>query len=471
MTTQITYSQWEQLGQNILGIPSYTGFSNATINDNGNVIAVGVENTNFIDVYYLVNNQWEFKGNSIEISGTFASVSLSGDGDTIAIGQPAIGGGTGGGFEVYNFDGTDWEQKGSSIIGETSEFLGSVIKLNKFGDKVIVGGPNADCNDDIDCGVVRVFQFDGSDWFSYGQTIFGDDHGFRFGEKVAINNEGNIIAFSTNNYIDVPNSNSVGLVRIYNFNGTEWEQLGQDIISDTPGQPIGSSVSLSGSGNIVAFGGALYNENSINDGIVEVYEYNSNEWDIIGNRIVGENENDSFGSSVGLNNEGNILTIGASLLSNMQEGAGYVQNYRIENNNWNQIGNNIYGDVDYEHFGSNVAINAAGNRIVSISRNINSLIGLLKVYGNDSVLNIFEHEDLYNFKIYPNPSNNLTQIELGELFEAFSITVSDVSGKILLEKNYFNVSEISLNTNLKPGVYFIKLNNGTYVSTQKLIIK
>lgn len=473
MTTQIIYSQWEQIGGDIQGEPFQIVFNNVSMNDSGDVIAFGSVNANFINVFQYVGNQWELKGNNITFAGSAgASVSLSGDGNTVVLGQFTLGSSNGsGGFEVFGYNGTAWEQKGSTIFGETHEQLGNVVEINNLGDKVIISGTAAGCPLQGNCGIVRVFEFDGNDWIPYGQKIHGVTSGEELGKDVAINDEGTIIAFSSINY-RIPNTNdNVGLVRIYSYNGTEWQQLGEDFVSDTIGQPIGSSVSLNADGSKIAIGGASYNVNSINDGSVEVYQFSSNVWNLLGSRIVGENENDTLGYSVSLNNEGDIVTIGAPIKSNNVAGPGYVINYKFVDNNWILAGDVILGESNEKYFGSSVAINAAGDRIVGTSYLPDPSDGMARVYGNDSVLNIFEQEDLNNFKIYPNPSNNLTQIELGELFEAFSITVSDVSGKILIEKNYFNVSEINLNTNLKPGVYFIKLSNGTNVSTQKLIIK
>ena len=50
------------------------------------------------------------------------------------------------------------------------------------------------------------------------------------------------------------NGTSAGHVRIYNFNGSSWIQLGNDIDGEAAGDYSGNSVSLSSDGGTVAIG-------------------------------------------------------------------------------------------------------------------------------------------------------------------------------------------------------------------------
>ena len=67
-----------------------------------------------------------------------------------------------------------------------------------------------------------------------------------------------------------PNS---GHVRVYEYSGGSWSQLGADIDGEAAGDSSGYSVSLSSDGTIVAIGATGNDGNGSNSGHVRVYEY------------------------------------------------------------------------------------------------------------------------------------------------------------------------------------------------------
>lgn len=84
---------------------------------------------------------------------------------------------------------------------------------------------------------------------------------------------------------------------------------------------------------------------------------------------------------------------------------------------------------------------------------------------NDKLtLSLNENEDQNNFKIYPNPSKNYISIDYNQPIN--KIQIFDQLGKIYFQSNFYkNQLDIS---NLKPGVYFIKINEE---ETAKFIIE
>jgi len=69
------------------------------------------------------------------------------------------------------------------------------------------------------------------------------------------------------------------------------------------------------------------------------------------------------------------------------------------------------------------------------------------------------------FKIYPNPTSGKLCIDSD--FDITKVTVTDVSGKIILETHQGNI-ELS---NQQPGIYFVKIETKEGVFVEKLIIK
>jgi hypothetical protein len=75
---------------------------------------------------------------------------------------------------------------------------------------------------------------------------------------------------------------------VYQYNGSQWVQIGQDIDGEAYGDQSGYSVSLNSDGTIVAIGAAFNDGNGGDSGHVRVYQYNGSQWVQIGLDIDGE---------------------------------------------------------------------------------------------------------------------------------------------------------------------------------------
>ena len=64
-------------------------------------------------------------------------------------------------------------------------------------------------------------------WQQIGQTISGENIQDGFGYNVSINSQGNRVVIGAPDN-DTPYSNA-GECKVYEYNGTSWQQLGQDI--------------------------------------------------------------------------------------------------------------------------------------------------------------------------------------------------------------------------------------------------
>ena len=149
-------------------------------------------------------------------------------------------------------------------------------------------------------------------WKQIGQDIDGEDKKDESGYSVSLSSDGMTVAISAP-YNDGKNRKFSGHVRVYQYNGNEWEQIGKDIDGEAKDDFSGDSVSLSSDGKTVAIG-ASYNDgkNRKFSGHIRVYQYNGNEWEQIGKDIDGEAEGDQSGYSVSLSSDGKTVAIGAS---------------------------------------------------------------------------------------------------------------------------------------------------------------
>lgn len=88
----------------------------------------------------------------------------------------------------------------------------------------------------------------------------------------------------------------------------------------------------------------------------------------------------------------------------------------------------------------------------------------------DPSVGVNEVEDNLGLRVFPNPANEVINISLNKEVSA-SLTLLDVSGKVVRTQALNGIST-SINTaSLNSGVYFVTINDGTSVSTQKVVIK
>ena len=96
---------------------------------------------------------------------------------------------------------------------------------------------------------------------------------------------------------------------------------------------FGISVSLSHDGETVVIGGNKNDSNGVDSGHALVYRLlapNRDEWIRVGQELVGEAANDSFGRSAAISDNGNRIAIGAQWNSGNGVVAGHVRVYDLQ---------------------------------------------------------------------------------------------------------------------------------------------
>ncbi|MEM9836846.1 MAG: hypothetical protein AAF828_10110 [Bacteroidota bacterium] len=291
-----------------------------------------------------------------------AAVAISEDGNVVAISGDRNPGGTAGlagHVRVFAWDGTTWNQRGDDIDGVNSlDLLGRSIALSADGNRLAVGIIGHDITADADnAGQVKVFDWNGSTWVQVGQDINGAEGDF-LGISVGITPDGNRLVVGA----DQTPSNGPGYVRIFDLLGGVWTQLGADIDGDSAGDEFGTSVAVSDDGIRVAIGAPDDTEGGTFAGSVKVFDWDGNNWGLAGQKFLGA-ENDLVGISVALSAEGSRLAIGANYNSDGGFIAGQVKIYDFDGTNWMQVGDEINGASRAEFFGGRVDLTPDGNRV------------------------------------------------------------------------------------------------------------
>jgi Flp pilus assembly pilin Flp len=314
---------------------------------------------------------------SVDIDGEAAndlsghSVSINAAGDIVAIGaynNDGVNGVDSGHVRVYqNIAGT-WSQIGVDIDGEAANDLsGYSVSVNAAGDIVAIGAIQNDGNGS-NSGHTRVYQWDGSSWNQLGIDIDGEAAYDNSGSSVSINAAGDIVAIGAHH--NDGNGSDSGHVRVYQNIGGTWTQIGADIDGEAVDDSSlsGVSVSINATGDVVAIGATGNDGNGTNSGHVRVYQNIAGTWSQIGADIDGEAAGDNSGKSVSINATGDIVAIGAT--DGNGSDSGHVRVYQNIGGTWTQIGADIDGEAAYDYSGGRVDINDAGD-IVAISALLN----------------------------------------------------------------------------------------------------
>merc|ERR1711935_764696 len=101
-------------------------------------------------------------------------------------------------------------------------------------------------------GHVQIYRLDSTSWNKLGQNIDGEASGDIFGGSVSMSSDGKTVAIGA--YRNDGNGNDSGHVRIFTWDSTSWNQLGQDIDGEASDDLSGASVSISSDGTTVAIG-------------------------------------------------------------------------------------------------------------------------------------------------------------------------------------------------------------------------
>lgn len=261
-------------------------------------------------------------------------------------------------------------QLGENINGAAAyDEAGGSVALSADGQRLAIGARKNDAAG-FDAGQVRVYEWSGDEWVQLGDDINGEAAYDESGYSVAISSDGLRVAigapFNDGNDFDS------GHVRVFELIDDTWTQLGDDIDGEAVYDESGTSVALSRYGNRVAIGAPRNDGNGMGSGHVRVYQYTDGEWLKLGDDIDGEVVYDGSGIAVSLAADGYLLAIGADNNDDAGMEAGHARVYTFADEEWTQLGDDIDGESYGDHFGYSLSLARDGSRLaVGAPFNIN----------------------------------------------------------------------------------------------------
>lgn len=450
-----------QIGTSVVFSDAAANFGQvAAINNTGDFFITSASylfnnnETGLARVYNFQSNSWtqvgsDLVGNANDDSFG-VSVAMNEVGNTVAVGatQPNA---TGPGYvKVFQFSSGQYVQIGNDIIGETSgDNFGSVISINGDGTKLIVGAIHNDANTGsqfASVGHIRMYSFDGTDWNMMGSEIDGNNPNDNFGDSVDISKDGNRIVVSASGFDD--GGVNKGLVRVYEFSGGNWVQLGQDIIGDSDNDRL-FNASMNDDGTRIAF---------VRAGTVRVYEYNGSQWVMLGNEITGMSS-DILTSN--LDDTGNVVAV-ASRIAN--SGTGYVQMYEFINGNWAQKGSTLDGNATGDNFGASVEVKSNFLVVGASDFNLGTANnGGVSAYDFNAALSTKDDQLLTDIRLFPNPTIDILKVTGAQIK---TLTLYDLNGRNVRNSSNENMSV----RGLTKGMYLMRITDSENRTAHKKII-
>lgn len=465
---------WEQLGNTIVGEANqdFFGFKGSMSSD-GNTIAVGANNNDgngadagHVRIFAYNGSDWIQKGSDIdgEAAGDNASrCSLSADGNTVAIGAP-LNDGTGNGsghVRIFDYNGSDWVQRGADIPSDTAnDQSGTDVSMSADGNRVAIGSIDHRSMG-LMTGQVRVFEWNGSAWAQLGSNVNGLGAGDQFGASVRLSADGNTFVAGAP-FADSP-GNGTGEVRTFMYNGTDWVLKGSLIPGSQDDENFGTSVAISDDGNTIIANAPYYFDvfPDIDLGRTRVFSWNGTAWVQKGQNLDGIGTFDRLGLFLAINSTGNVIALKGNLdISGTNNGTPRTMTYIYNGSNWVQLGAPIEGETQNDQGGYGLSFSDNGETLlVGTPWNIQNqnVPGLVRVYRFSEPLGVNDAK-VSNIILYPNPTHGNFTIDLGSEQTNASVEIFNTLGQKISSENYVSAKTISYEFSGSGGIYFVKVS-------------
>ncbi len=484
LVTQITYSQWEQVGTTLEGAVNGGFFGiEIALSDNGQVMAVGdsprfsVTTPNPVTIYQRDGNQWiqttQIFNDFTEFPEQFGrALAISDNGKRLVIGTTRPNS-TLGKIQVYENQNGDWVKMGNDIINDTSvqgEFFGKAVAMNGNGLVVATSDPT------IATGAAKVFGFQNGNWQQIGDELGNreDKDDSFFGSSLDLSDDGNTLvvgiaqAFTGN-----------GTVEIYRNIRGSWRQIGSPIPGKFDFGQFGANVAITGDGRRLAI--SAYS-NNFSRSYVEVYEISKNGFKQVGQLLQNLPFSfvQNFGVGLDISNDGSVLAIGDIRTINDDDfifdiGSAYLYQLSKQNEispkvntngNWKLI-QEIRGTQENEFLGNRVRLNDSGSLLVVAAEGYRNSsfanVGAVRTYKNTTTVS----EPKKSFKnfvsLYPNTFDSNVNLRFTENSTSdVLVKIIDYKGEIVQEASFQKNNTVTIPTNsITNGIYFVQVSDDT----------
>jgi len=326
------------------------------------------------------------------------SMALSNDGTTALIGAMGYEGPTGeqvGSAYVFTHTDGEWgQQKLMADDGDAEDLFGGSVALSGNGTTALIGAYNdKNSNGEADgqfsgAGSAYVFTYTNDEW-SQQQKLTADDGDSEdwFGYSVALSDNGTTALVGASGDED-PNGSFGGSTYTFTHTDGAWDQQ-QKLIADDGDDDdrFGYSVVLSNDGTTALVGAS-------GDNGAYVFIYTDGAWNQQQKLTADDGDSeDWFGESVALSSDGTTALVGAPLDDNpngLNSGSAYVFTNSSDDDNGDsalrRFDTNDNGQIDFSEVLTAVAANNNGTQIGGEPVDFRDVIAVIRAYNTGTQL-------------------------------------------------------------------------------------
>jgi hypothetical protein len=278
------------------------------------------EDAGSLYVFALSDGKWteqaRLQGDNTEATLFGLVVGISGDGNTVVAGSPdesSAAGDVAGAAYVFGRSGGKWTRQARlqpSDAAVAARF--GNVSISRDGNTIAVGAPPADTKRKPTAGAVYIFVRDGGGWRQQARLEASDAQtGANFGVSVSLSGDGNTLAVSASSAANSAGQQA-GNVYVFARSGSNWTEETRLQASDaSAGSNFGTRVAISADGKTLGTG--AYHARS-SGGNAYVFARSEKKWTEqarlqSSDGVLG----DSFGTSPSLSADGNVFAVGAHL--------------------------------------------------------------------------------------------------------------------------------------------------------------
>jgi hypothetical protein len=234
--------------------------------------------------------------------------------------------------------------------------IGTNVDLSANGQRLLAGAPNASTVHWLG-GKVQVYDLLDGEWVQVGQDIFGTQESANFGTHLAMSADGSRFVVGVQ-YVGGPVFS--GSMQVYEWQENQWDTLGQVIYGEGESNYAGFSAQMSADGNRIAGFVTDLDEDEDEVKVIKVYDYQDGTWTLVGDPIFPSPSYQPFNYELAMSRDGQTLAASQEYNSTFEQ----MVVYRFMDGAWQPLGSPIISSEPVDLFAWSISISDDGNRIV-----------------------------------------------------------------------------------------------------------
>jgi hypothetical protein len=315
---------------------------------------------------------------------------------------------------------------------------------------------------------VELIKTDTAGIIEWQKTYFNVGNGRAVAVKQT-NDSGFVVTGLTNNMLSPTSSEDIFLLKTDKNGDTLWTKFYGNI-----GAERGEDVIITSTGNFVIAGytSGFFNSNQIATYIIKT----NNMGDTLWTKVI-EKGDQNVAYHIIEDNNTNYVIAGYTSIT-LPPGNSDVYLLKTDSNGTKIFEKQFQYQANADEGAHSVALTNDGGYIMcGLTQTPTAMVYVVKTDSNGLITGINDVQKplAVNLKVYPNPFNNYTTVDLSEIYQYnsknISIELYDFTGKLLFQQKVTEAKTILYNQGYAKGMYLLTIkNNQQLIATKKIII-